>query len=94
MFAYMYKRTLAAVCKVSQDKQHNITSSSASVPLFAALGAILAVLTTIELMMPLALTPNLREERVSPALSREGEQQMMRAVLAVPPSESYSNPTL
>ena len=38
--------------------------------------------------MPLALTPILREDKVSAALSKEGEQQMIRAVLAVPPSES------
>lgn len=38
--------------------------------------------------MPLALTPNLKEESVSAALSKEGEQQMIRAVLAVPPNES------
>ncbi len=38
--------------------------------------------------MPLALTPNLREDSVSAALSKEGEQQMIKAVLAVPPKES------
>ena len=34
------------------------------------------------------MTPNLREDSVSAALSREGEQQMIKAVLAVPPIES------
>ena len=38
--------------------------------------------------MPLALTPNLKEDSVSAALSKEGEQQMIKAVLAVPPNES------
>jgi len=44
--------------------------------------------TCTELTMPLALTPNLKEESVSAALSKEGEQQMIKAVLAVPPNES------
>ena len=38
--------------------------------------------------MPLALTPNLKEDNVSAAFSKEGEQQMIKAVLAVPPNES------
>ena len=47
-----------------------------------------AVFSCTLLTMPLALTPNLRDESVSAALSKEGEQQMIRAVLAVPPNES------
>ncbi len=45
-------------------------------------------LACTELTMPLALTPNLKEDSVSAALSKEGEQQMIKAVLAVPPNES------
>ena len=67
------------------------TCSSLAVLSAAAFGMILAALTTNELTMPLALTPNLREDSVSGALSNDGEQQMMRAVLAVPPSESCIN---
>ena len=67
------------------------TCSSFALLSAVALGMILAALTTNELTMPLALTPNLREDSVSAALSKDGEQHMMRAVLAVPPKESCSN---
>ncbi len=48
----------------------------------------LTAFTCTELTIPLALTPNLREDSVSAALSRDGEQQTIKAVLAVPPKES------
>lgn len=64
------------------------TFNSFAVASAEAAGMISAAFRTNELTMPLALTPNLKEERVSAALSREGEQQMMRAVFAVPPKES------
>lgn len=40
--------------------------------------------------MDLALTPNLKVERVSASLNIEGEQVMIRVVLALPPNDSYN----
>ena len=48
----------------------------------------LTAFTWTEFTMPLALMPNLKDDSVSAALSKEGEQQIIKAVLAVPPKES------
>lgn len=65
-----------------------LTSSCLAAPISKGVLSSLAAFSCTLLTIPLALTPNLRDESVSAALSIEGEQQMMRAVFAVPPKES------
>lgn len=49
------------------------------------------IITSILLTMPLALVPNLKEDRVSAALSVLAEQHMISAILALPPKESCTS---
>lgn len=53
-----------------------------------SLPAMLHALDWTALVMPCALAPKRSDDRVSLALDMHGEQQMMSAVLAVPPKES------